>query len=419
MRFRAHEFALVFAAETLRRFRSRIFWLATLGGMAGLALMIEAPTLLLSTIRSSTSDIVLAGPPALRVRAAALLERKREFRIVASIDALPQRVTLAYLDAHGRAGAALSLSTRAKRLHVDVYPRDLSAFDGAQFRALVPLNVELATGLPQHAIADALTIATTTHALDAKFATARTATFGHGIAYGLVFILYLAIILASQSVMSAVAEEKTSRIAEILVATIDPANLLAGKTFAAAATALVQLLFWLATALVLVPHVALTLAGPAAGSPTASSAEAASALAALAPPTLAAFFACFVLGYLQYATLYAAAASLISRTEDLGVVTTPVILPVVAAFLVAQFALTAPNAPLVIALGFVPFFSPFVLFIRIAIADVPAWQIALAFAIDVLAVIACFYAAGKIYRLGMLAYGRVPSPRQLLAALRA
>ena len=419
MRFRPSEFALVFVAETLRRLRSRIFWLATLGGMAGLALMIEAPTLLLSTIRSSSGDLVLAGPASLRARAATLFERRHDFRIVASVDALPQPVTLAYLDAHGRAGAALALSTHANRLHVDVYPRDLSTFDGAQFRALVPLNIELATGLPERTIASALTIATTTHPLDAKFASARTATFGHGIAYGLVFILYLAIILASQSVMSAVAEEKTSRIAEILVATIDPANLLAGKTFAAAATALVQLFFWLATALVLVPQVASTLATPASGAASASSAEAASALAALAPPTLAAFFACFILGYLQYATLYAAAASLISRTEDLGVVTTPVILPVVAAFLVAQFALTAPNAPLVVALGFVPFFSPFVLFIRIAIAEVPAWQIALAFAIDALAVVACFYAAGKIYRVGMLVYGRVPSPRQLLAALRA
>jgi ABC-2 type transport system permease protein len=116
--------------------------------------------------------------------------------------------------------------------------------------------------------------------------------------------------------------------------------------------------------------------------------------------------------------VYAAAASLISRTEDLGSVTTPVILPVVGAFFVAQYALVEPNAPIVIACSFVPFLSPFVMFTRIAISVVPWWQALLALGLDALTVAVCFVAAGRIYRVGMLLYGKLPSPRQILAALR-
>jgi ABC-2 type transport system permease protein len=96
-----------------------------------------------------------------------------------------------------------------------------------------------------------------------------------------------------------------------------------------------------------------------------------------------------------------------------------VILPVVAAFLVAQFALVQPSAPIVVACSFIPFISPFVIFTRLAITDVPTWQIVIAVVINVITVAASFWAAGRVYRVGMLLYGRLPSARQIVAALRA
>jgi len=416
-----NELGIVFVAELLRKLRSRIFWIATLGGALGIAFIIEAPLLFSGIARLSTSDIVLAGPASLRAPAQALIASKRDLRVVANVDSLPAPVTLRYLDANGHAGAALALSVRRHRLHVDVYPRDLSAFDRAEFRDLVPLAVALQTGLtPQH-VERASTIGRSLHPLDARFLDSRAATIAHGVAFGLVFMLYLAIILASQSVMAAVAEEKTSRIAEILIATIEPANLLAGKTFAAAAIALVQIALWIATAAALLPHVAATLAGGAHrhGTGNATAGDPSALLRAIDPVEVLAFFAFFVLGYLQYATIYAAAASLISRTEDLASVTTPVILPVVGAFFVAQFALLQPDSPVVVACSFVPLLSPFVMFTRIAISTVPWWQTALALGIDLVTVVVCFWAAGRIYRVGMLLYGKLPSPAQVLAALRS
>ena len=85
------------------------------------------------------------------------------------------------------------------------------------------------------------------------------------------------------------------------------------------------------------------------------------------PAQLLAFVAFFLIGFAQYATLQAAAASLISRTEDLGSFSGPLVLPVVAGFLIAQFALYAPNAPVVVAASFIPFVAPFVMFTRMSL----------------------------------------------------
>jgi ABC-2 type transport system permease protein len=99
-------------------------------------------------------------------------------------------------------------------------------------------------------------------------------------------------------------------------------------------------------------------------------------------------------------------------------VSAPVVLPVVAAFLIAQFTVVSPNAPTSVVCGFIPFISPFVMFTRMAVTTVPAWQIVLSLAINAATVLACFYVAGKIYRIGMLLYGKLPSLRQVAAALR-
>jgi ABC-2 type transport system permease protein len=185
--------------------------------------------------------------------------------------------------------------------------------------------------------------------------------------------------------------------------------LLIAKVLAAVCLALLQIAVWLGAAALLIPgafgHVA---AGAAAGA----------AAPAIPFETLAAFIAFFILGFLQYATLYAAAASLISRTEDLGSVSAPIVLPVVAGFLIAQLALINPNAPFIVVFSCIPFISPFVMFTRIALETVPAWQVALSLAINVATAAAAFYAAGKIYRVGMLLYGKLPSLRQIAAVLR-
>jgi ABC-type Na+ efflux pump permease subunit len=405
-----NEVLLVFGAEVTRKVRSRPFLLATLVGALAIAAFITAPALVSRTFSAQADALVLAGPPALRAQATQLLQP--DFDVVGQVDTLPVPVTKAFLDAHGDAAAAVALSVRGGHLHVDVFPRDLAAFDEVTFRSLTPLEVHIATGLPIVNARNVAHIGRTLHPLDSKFASSKTAALAHAIALGMLFILYLSIIIASQSVMASVAEEKTSRIAELLVASISPVNLLTGKTLAAAMLAFAQTLVWVSTALLLFPHAAASVAphGTAGTLP---------AEIPMSAEIISAFVVFFIIGFLQYASMYAAAASLISRTEDLGSVSAPVVLPAVAAFFVAQFAAISPDSPLSVAASFIPFFSPFVMFARVAVSSVPPWQIEVAVLLNAVAAVGCFYVSGKIYRVGMLLYGRLPSPRQIIAALRS
>ena len=243
-----NEIAIVFSVEFMRKVRSRIFLLATLAGVFSIGVMVMIPTFITHVAKSSADYIILAGPEPLRARVATLLQRHHDFHIVYQTDQLPQPMSLSYLEEHQKAAAAVLVSERNKRLHLDVYPRDAAVFDEVQFRNLIPLNVELATGATAAQTENVTRIDRSLHPLEKRFADAHSATFARGIAFGLVFVLYFAIIIASQSVMSAVAEEKTSRIAEILVATISPINLLTGKTLAAAGLAILQIAIWVAGA---------------------------------------------------------------------------------------------------------------------------------------------------------------------------
>ncbi len=403
-----NDFTLVLAAEFLRKIRSRAFIAGTVAGMLSIAILTLAPELFARTLRTSASSVVLAGPPQLRSRAAALLGE--QYSVVAQVQTLPVPVTAAQLDTYPKAAAAIVLAQEPGRLRIDVYARDLSQVGAGLARTLEPLQLALATGEDKAGVARMMQPDLRTYPIDTRFADAGAAEVAHGLAFGLIFVLYLSIVITSQSVMASVAEEKTSRIAEVLVATISPVVLLAGKVLAGGALGLAQIAIWGLTGAALVP---LGLGGGAPSGGAWLSAH------FVSPATLAIFAAFFVLGFVQFATIYAAAASLISRTEDLGSVATPVILPVVGAFFLAQYAAVAPNAPVSVIASFVPFMSPFVMFTRSAISNVPPLELGIAFLINVGAAIGCFIIAGKVYRVGLLMYGKLPSLRQIAAAVQS
>ena len=157
-------------------------------------------------------------------------------------------------------------------------------------------------------------------------------------------------------------------------------------------------------------------AGMDAGSSAASPAL---SLTGISNADIAGFVVFFLLGYLQMATLFAAVGSLINRTEDIGSLGGPLFVPIVAALLIAVTALQVPDAPLIVITSFIPLIAPFVMFARIVVSSVPLWQIALSLAINIAAIYAIAVIGGKIYRMGMLLYGRPPKPLQLWRALRS
>jgi ABC-2 type transport system permease protein len=278
---------------------------------------------------------------------------------------------------------------------------------------LTSLNISVATSLPRGRVHELLRIPYAVHDLSTRFATPHDAAAAWTVSYLLLLVLYMLILINGQLVMASVVEEKTSRIAELLVASISPIPLLYGKIAAAAAAGIIQMVCWILAA-------AFFGAGGAHGGAAASSAAPSfGGLAGLVSPVEAiAFVVLFLFGFLQYSLLFAAVGSLINRTEDLGSVSLPIVLPIIAGLVLSMSALQAPDSTWATVASFVPLLSPFVLFARVAMSDVAPWQIGLGFAMNLAAVWLIASFAGKLYRVGMLLYGRPPSLAQIWNVLR-
>ncbi len=414
-----NDFGVIYEAEFVRRIKSRPFLIGTILGAAMILLLSALPAFLSRAVVNSAHSIVLAGDPALVATAKTLVAK--DFEVPASLPPPVRPPTLEDLKKYDGAAAIVVLRRGANGLDVTAYAKDAGGFrTSALHDDLIPLNVALAVHTDAAAISPLLNVKVDVRSLDTKFRNEASANSARGFAYILVLLLYLAIILNSQGVMTSVAEEKTSRIAELLVATTSSSQLLAGKILAAVSTGMIQLLVWLAVGWATGAGIVSAIGGPTGGAREHLSAGAGIGFGAIDLPTgvIVAFVIFFLLGFFQYATMYAAAASLISRTEDLGSVAGPLVLPVVGGFLLAQWALNFPNATGVVIASQIPLLTPFVMFTRMVVVTVPLWQVLLAIGINLIATVAIVWLAGKIYRVGLLMYGRPPSLAQIVNVLR-
>jgi ABC-2 type transport system permease protein len=356
---------------------------------------------------------VLAGDPALVARAKPLLTD--DYKIVGTLPAGP--VDDATLKRY-HAGSAVELRAQPDGLHVTVYSHNPGGIHREALSGdLLPLQLQLVTHRDAGAVAKITAIPIAVKVIASKFASAGQASAARGVAYTLLFLLYLLIILNSQLVMSSVAEEKTSRIAELLIASVNPSALLTGKILASATLGFLQLAVWIAAAVYFGGGGGSASSG--AGSSGDSLLSLSNALDVLTPGLVVAFLVFFIIGFLQLSTLFAAAASLINRTEDLGSIALPLVMPIVFAFIIAIAALSSPDAPLAVVCSYLPLVAPFVMFARIAVTNVPLWQVALSIGINLVALYVIAVLAGKIYRVGMLLYGRAPNLRQVWSVIRS
>jgi len=231
----------------------------------------------------------------------------------------------------------------------------------------------------------------------------------------LVIFLFIAIVLYGQWVAMSVAEEKSSRVMEIVLNAASPFELLAGKVVGVGSLGLTQYVAAIipaGIALLLQDRIASLVLGEAA----ASTAPAASGLT---PALLIAFAVLFVLGFLLYAVLYAAAGSLVSRMEDINSVVAPMTMVGMAGYLVAVYTssgLIPADAGWVVVLSYVPFVSPYLMLSRFATGMAGPLDLALASALLVIAIVACLWVAARIYAAGVLTYGQKPGARALFTA---
>ena len=192
-------------------------------------------------------------------------------------------------------------------------------------------------------------------------------------------ILWIALGQYGNMVAQGVVEEKATRIMEILLATIQPSRLLAGKVIGIGLVGLLQLTIVGAAALVAV-HVTNVAAIPALG------------VASILGDIL-----WFLLGFLFYATAYAAVASLVSRQEEVQSAVAPISIFQIAGYLLMYAALPNPSGPLATVCSLLPPFAPILMAVRMASSDVPFWEVGLAVALIVASIVGLTWLAGRMY----------------------
>jgi ABC-2 type transport system permease protein len=237
------------------------------------------------------------------------------------------------------------------------------------------------------------------------------------VTFGLSIAIFMAVILYGQWIAFSVVEEKSSRVMEIVLAAATPFQLLAGKVLGVGALAILQYV------IVIVPTgLAVVFQGQIAALILGGSASSVAVPEGLSLGMLATFGVMFVLGFGLYATLYAGAAALVSRQEDLNSIIAPLSFISVAGYLVATYSasgLIPIDSPFVVVLSFIPFFSPYLMLIRLGVGAAGPMEVAAAIVLLVVTIPAALWLAARLYRSGVLMYGQRPSPAIFLRALRA
>jgi ABC-2 type transport system permease protein len=218
--------------------------------------------------------------------------------------------------------------------------------------------------------------------------------------------LYFVLLVYGTRVLRSVQEEKTARIVEIVISAMRPWQLMLGKILGVGAVGLSQLLIWMAAGTILggfflpmilrdrgmgdLPVGELTTLLPGGG-------------------VLAYFVVAFLAGYFIYASLFAAVGAICSTEEEAQQLQVPVVLLVLVPFLFLIPILDDPDSGMAVWMSLFPFFSPVLMFARVAAGEVPAWQIGLSVVLMAAALLATAWIAGRIYQTGILMQGKRPT----------
>ena len=261
------------------------------------------------------------------------------------------------------------------------------------------------------------------------------------------FIIYFFIFLYGVQVMRGVIEEKSNRIVEVIVTSVKPFELMMGKIIGIAMVGLTQVLLWVILTFAVVTGLGFIMQDKLSEKPATNTEvvkkdktdeqfekmqsqaqpikkEAItqalySKLDQYNAPYLFAIFLCyFIGGYILYAALFAVIGSAVDNETDTQQFMLPVTIPLILAIIMAQFVIRDPESSLAFWFSMVPLTSPIIMMVRLPF-DVPIWQVALSIAILIATFIGTVWVAGRIYRVGILSYGKKASLKDLWLWLRA
>jgi len=252
--------------------------------------------------------------------------------------------------------------------------------------------------------------------ISAKHTTGEaTSTSGMGsflIAYILAFILYMVITLYGVAVMRSIVQEKTSRVMEFMVAAVKPQSLMSGKILGVGSAAMLQLTIWLAVGALALAHREMVLGW--FGIHGAGAAE----LPPLAFAEVSIVLVFFVLGFFFYSSMYAAVGAMVSSEQDTQQVQMPVTMLLVIGVMCLQVVSNAPRGSTASIMTMVPLWSPILMPMRYVLGGATGTEVLISIAILVVTTLLVTRAAAKIYRVGVLMYGKRPSIRELIRWLR-
>jgi ABC-2 type transport system permease protein len=238
-------------------------------------------------------------------------------------------------------------------------------------------------------------------------AVAADASKGFWGAYIMAFMLYFAVVFYGVNVAQSVVAEKTSRVFEVMLSSAKPESLMLGKLLGVGAVGLTQMAIWIVFILVL----------------SASSLWMTFGLGGLAaygvtPLQLIFFVLYFILGFFFYSALSAGLGATVSQESEVQQFSMIIVLPQVIGLALIVYILSNPGAWPVVLLSLIPPCTPIVMCLRMAAMAVPAWQLALSLVLMVLSIYGMVWVATRIYRVGILMYGKRPTLPEMLRWLK-
>lgn len=249
------------------------------------------------------------------------------------------------------------------------------------------------------------------------------------------FMIYMFIFLFGNMVMRSVIDEKSNRIIEVIVSSVKPFQILMGKILGVASVAITQFLIWIVFTLLIV-----TVVGSAIGLDQATSmassvpsdipmeeiqqtveSEGAGFIQALKEINYAAIIGCFIiyfiLGYLLYSSMFAAVGAAVDNEADTQQLILPITMPLIIGLFLMLHTFQYPDSALSFWGSIIPFTSPMVMMARIAYG-VPTWELLLSIGLLVVTFVFMAYLSGKIYKIGILMYGKKPGWKELYKWLK-
>ncbi|MFZ1888690.1 MAG: ABC transporter permease [Candidatus Binataceae bacterium] len=420
-RMRLRSVWLIARREYLERVRTRSFWLSTL-----ILPIIFSSMLLLPRIAGTGVDgnFGAAAHPTMRLAIvtadrelgaaiAANLTRSDPRGFLITFESAPSPELRAHLDRQirsrefdgylwidsGPSGARRAVFARPAAIGFDVTSElDAAVWYAWTERALAPFGIEAGEARTLLARVDFSTADVNPPSLRVQ---GEAAILMVGI---LVFVMFISLMSYGIMVMRAVLDEKSSRITEVLLCSTSADELMAGKVAGIGAVGVTQVAIWFVAAAMI-----------AAASPIAR--VAAQALQS-GGGVIAWFAFYYILGYLLYSSIYAAVGASFNSPDEAQQWTFVIMLPLVATTALVEPAIMRPDAPIVVAGSMIPFSAPVLMYARILMGHPPIWQIALSAMLLLAAVWIALAISARIYRVGILMYGKRPTLREIIKWLR-